>query len=83
MIVFLPETPTDMYAGKLGTIVGACKSMVSNQWLKICKVNDTTMGKLWQERYYDHIIRNDHDLSDDRYYIDTNPDRWVIKYESE
>jgi hypothetical protein len=41
------------------------------------------MGKLWQDRYYDHIIRNDTDLDHVRSYIDTNPDRWILIHENE
>ena len=65
----------------LGQIIGAYKSIVSNKWLNICKSKGISMGKLWQERYYDHVIRNDTDLNQVRAYIDTNPDRWVLKHE--
>lgn len=34
-------------------------------------------GLLWQRGYYDHIIRNDHDLRETREYIQNNPaTRW-------
>ena len=83
MILFLPDPLPGKTGSQLGKIVGAYKSVVSNQWLKICKENGTIMGKLWQERYYDHIIRNDEDLLNVRAYIDTNPDRWMMKCENE
>lgn len=67
----------------LGQVIGAYKSTVSNKWLKICKSNGVSMGRLWQERFYDHIIRNDTDLDHVRAYIDTNPDRWILKHETE
>ena len=33
-------------------------------------------GKLWQRNYYEHIIRNDEDLSHARRYIANNPLNW-------
>lgn len=33
---------------------------------------------VWQGNYYDHIIRNDADLSDIRRYINENPLKWAI-----
>ena len=51
----------------VGDIVGAYKSLVENECLKIFKskwagaeVNPApTMGKLWQRNYYEHVIRNE------------------------
>lgn len=34
-------------------------------------------GRLWQRKYYDHIIRNDRDLDRIRTYIDAKPSRWA------
>lgn len=83
MIMFLPDSTPTEHSLTLGRIVGAYKSLVANRWLTICKTNGVIMGKLWQERYYDHIIRNDEDLANVRAYIETNPDRWVEKHLSE
>ncbi len=33
--------------------------------------------KIWQDSYYDHIIRNENDYLIKWNYIDTNPARWV------
>lgn len=33
-------------------------------------------GKLWQERYYDHIVRSDAALERIRAYIEANPSQW-------
>ena len=33
-------------------------------------------GRLWQRNYYEHIIRDEHDLEDIREYIETNSGRW-------
>ncbi len=38
-----------------------------------CKeINDS----IWQESFYDHIIRNESDLHETRKYIKDNPLRW-------
>lgn len=34
-------------------------------------------GRLWQRRYYEHIIRDDRDLDRIRAYIASNPSRWA------
>lgn len=83
IILFLPDTSPAEHGYALGRIIGAYKSLVANEWLKICKADGVTMGKLWQERYYDHIIRNDEDLANVRAYIAANPDRWAEKYMAE
>jgi len=59
-------------------------------WLKTMTTNDYINGvksglfspfdnKLWQRSYYNHIIRNEQDLEENRDYILTNPIRWLEK----
>lgn len=43
---------TTRTGGGLGDIVGAYKSIVANECLKIYKSNGQQMGKLWQRNYY-------------------------------
>jgi len=33
-------------------------------------------GRLWQRNYYEHVIRDDEELSDVRQYIIDNPAHW-------
>ena len=33
-------------------------------------------GRLWQEKYHDHIVRNDRELAAIREYITNNPAKW-------
>ena len=48
-------------------IVNAIKSMSTRE-----------LGyKLWQDDYYDHIIRNKHELQATRQYIQENPQKWL------
>ena len=77
-IVFVPQ---DCLPVELGHIVGAFKSVITRDWLEICKRQNAEMGKIWQKGYYDHIVRNEQDLYEIRKYIDGNPDRWLEKRE--
>lgn len=74
-IVWLPEEPSV----ELGRVVGAYKSIIANRWLKLCKSEGRQMGKLWQERFFEHVIRNEEDLRLTRQYIEGNPHRWLEK----
>lgn len=66
----------------VGDIVGAYKSLVANECLKIFKqkwaeVNlAPDMGKLWQRNYYEHIIRNEQSYLRISDYIINNPVKW-------
>lgn len=57
-------------------IIGAYKSIVANEYLRICKRNNVVMGKIWQRSYHDHIIRDYEDYLTIWHYIDTNPIKW-------
>jgi putative transposase len=60
----------------IGDIIGAYKSLVSNECLKIYKSKNERMGKLWQRNYYDIIIRDERSLFFIRRYIRNNPLNW-------
>lgn len=60
----------------IGDIVGAYKSLVANECLKIFKSKNETMGKLWQRNYYEHIIRNEKSYLKIAQYILDNPAKW-------
>ncbi|MHC1695402.1 MAG: transposase [Eubacteriales bacterium] len=68
---------TARVAPTIGSIVGGYKSIVSNEWLKICKSRNIIMGEIWQRNYYEHVIRNVSDLDEIRKYIDNNPIKWL------
>ena len=55
----------------LGSIIGQIKSVCTKRiWAAGCG----DFG--WQERFYDHIVRDDKDLNRIREYIAGNPSRW-------
>ncbi len=58
----------------LSEVVGSLKSLTAVEWLRHLKaIGSQQSGKIWQERYYEHIIRSDHDLNAKRQYIQNNP----------
>ena len=66
----------------IGDIIGAYKSLVANECLKIWKTKwvganpAPIMGKLWQTNYYEHIIRNQQSYHNISEYIVNNPAKW-------
>lgn len=70
----------------VGDILGAYKSLVANECLKIFKLKyaraeaspapTPMMGKLWQRNFYDHIIRNEKSYQTISNYIINNPANW-------
>ena len=67
---------TARVAPTVGSIVGGYKSIVVKAWLKKCKENNISMGKIWQRNYYEHIIRDEQDYYEKWDYIDKNPQNW-------
>jgi REP element-mobilizing transposase RayT len=58
----------------LGDVVGTLKCITAVKWSCHLKATGNHQpGKLWQDRYYDHIIRNENDLNIKRQYIQNNP----------
>ena len=55
----------------LATIIRTNKAAVSHQ-KKILSVSN-----IWQRNYYEHIIRNDHELNEIANYISSNPQTWA------
>ncbi len=58
----------------LGRVVGSYKAGVTRLARKH-QILDDTAG-MWQGRYHDHIIRDEHSLNNLRRYVEQNPARW-------
>jgi REP element-mobilizing transposase RayT len=70
-----PRPPTN--AGEVRPTLGQIIGFYKYQTTKTVNEQRGAAGaKLWQRSYYDHIMRNDHELDAIREYIATNPDRW-------
>lgn len=75
-------------ARTVGNIIGAYKSLVAHECLKIHQQKWSAgaglapapdvpaMGKIWQRNYYEHIIRNEKSYHTIRDYIINNPAQW-------
>jgi REP element-mobilizing transposase RayT len=61
----------------VGDIIGAYKSLVMNECLKIYKSRNEFMGTFWQRNYYEHIIRNEQSYQNISNYIIHNPENWT------
>ena len=74
---------TAMVAHTIGDIIGAYKSLVANECLRIWKTKwvgakpAPKMGKLWQTNYHEHIIRNQQSYQKISEYIVNNPAKWL------
>jgi REP element-mobilizing transposase RayT len=66
--------PSGVTPQSLSAIVRGYKSAVTKQ---VNEYRHTPGAVIWQRNYYDHIIRNDHDLNAIRAYIEINPARWA------
>ena len=59
--------------GSLGSIIAGFKASVSSRAKR-----ELNMTGIWQKNYYDHIIRNDRELNNIRWYIARNPFNWQL-----
>jgi putative transposase len=71
-------------APTLGDMVHRFKSLTTARYRHGVNNNNWPpfLGKLWQRNYYEHIIRNEADLSDIRQYIANNPLNWQLDLEN-
>ena len=63
----------------LASVVGSFKSAVSK---RINELRGTPGALVWQRNYFEHIIRNEHDLQQVCEYIVNNPARWTLDREN-
>lgn len=63
----------------LGSVVGAYKSLVMTQCLKLFKKQQQPMGKFWHRNYHERIIRGELAYYFISAYIINNPKKWEEK----
>ena len=68
-----------MASGSLGAIIGQFKSVVTK---RINQLRGTPAAYVWQRNYYEHVIRNEDELSRIRQYIVTKPLQWALDREN-
>ena len=76
VLLLLENQATARVAPTVGSIIGGYKSLVANDWLKICKAQNRCMGTIWQRGYYDNIVRDANDYETRWHYINGNPSNW-------
>ena len=75
----IPKPEKTNTAPALGDVVGAFKSLVFKVYLDWIEINDPSRrAKFWQHNYYEHIVRNEHELNAIRQYIIDNPINWKM-----
>lgn len=63
----------------MSTFVGGYKSAVPRE---INALRNTPGTPVWQRNYYEHVIRDETDLTRVRRYIEENPLRWAFNREN-
>lgn len=68
----------------IGNIVGAFKSLSTLRYINNVKTSrwPPFKGRLWQPNYYEHVIRNESNLTQIRTYITNNPAQWSLDREN-
>ncbi|TCT09108.1 transposase [Paralcaligenes ureilyticus] len=68
----------------IGNIVGAFKSLSTLRYINNVKTSHwpSFEGRLWQPNYYEHVIRNESNLTQIRTYIANNPAQWSLDREN-
>ncbi|MBN2602498.1 MAG: transposase [Candidatus Marinimicrobia bacterium] len=67
-------------SNSIGSIVSSLKSAAAKQ---INESQNTPGRSIWQRNYYEHIIRDEHELNKIRRYIINNPPQWEYDRENQ
>ena len=70
-----PVAPTGPQPRSVGAVMAGFKSAVTK---RINELRQTPGAKLWQRNYWEHIVRNEPELSRIREYIHNNPAQWEL-----
>jgi putative transposase len=73
------NNPHSPQSGSIGAIIGQYKSAITK---RINALRGTRGSSVWQDNYYEHIIRNEKSLNCIRQYILDNPSRWAFDSEN-
>ncbi len=68
------STPTGPASGSIGAVIGSYKSAVTRA---INRLRPGAATNLWQQNYYEHVVRHDCALDRIREYMQLNPERWA------
>jgi REP element-mobilizing transposase RayT len=75
----MAESPDALDLPTLSEVIQRFKGRTTNDYILGANTEGWPRfdGTLWQEGYYDHIIRSDRDLECVREYIEANPGMWM------
>ncbi len=81
--VDVPDRAGTSPAPTLGDIVGAFKSITTHAYIQGVHHRgwQPFNQRVWHRNYFEHIIRNEHDLNRIREYIVHNPLKWALDSE--
>ena len=79
-----PNKKGEHIGSPLQKIMQWFKTMTTNEYFRNVKNKgwQTVDKKIWQRGYYDHIVRNEKELSNIRNYIQNNPLKWHLDIEN-
>jgi len=69
-----------LMAHSVGAIMAQYKSIVTK---RINRIRHSSGVSIWQRNYYEHIIRNEYELSKIREYIRNNPAGWGLEKDNQ
>jgi putative transposase len=74
------DVGTPLVGARLGAIIGAFKSITTVEYGVGARTHGwmAFRGRLWQRNYYEHVVRDEADLTRIRRYVDENPLRWDL-----
>lgn len=80
-LLFLGTVPEEQGSTALLTlsdVMGWFKGVTTNDYIRGVRTDGwhRFSGRLWQQNFYEHIIRSDTELDRYRAYIDANPSQW-------
>jgi putative transposase len=64
------------------SLFGIVRSFKAFSSRKINQARNLPGAAVWQRGYYEHVIRNESDLEETRYYINSNPEKWLCDHEN-
>ena len=75
ILLHFQNTQTELQA-----VMDWFKTMTTNAYIRMVKEGNAPSfdKRVWQRSYYEHVVRNDADLSEIQTYIQNNPLKWQL-----
>ena len=76
------HTPSEKFQSPSHTLGAMVRGFKGSTTKSINELKGTPEAILWQRNYYEHVIRDDHELQRIREYIANNPAQWTLDKEN-